>query len=239
MKDHICHPISGPALVGYLLVFHKITGCFLAPSCRTLAVLLRQTSQMTIAQDTWAALGKDAGSAVIATVMRASLVQGERRTIAYFAWPNRDAIIQGPERKYAAISAADLMASEGDAYASRKDDEEWKQVRLTPNLSLQCVHMPPFGRLVTRLCRICTMEVLQDQQCHESTCFRLRKNGQRASACVQGSDVAVQKRLPLMIEPCKAMPAAGNLRFNNTTVQSVQWQLHAGWTLYHLNACGT
>lgn len=54
--------------------------------------------------------------------------QGERRTIAYFAWPNRDAIIQGPAKKYPAIYAADLMASEGNAYASRKDDDTWKEV---------------------------------------------------------------------------------------------------------------
>ncbi|KAK9785768.1 hypothetical protein WJX73_000838 [Symbiochloris irregularis] len=54
--------------------------------------------------------------------------EGERRTIAYFAWPNRDAIIQGPQKKYAAISAADLLASEGNAYAARKDDETWKEV---------------------------------------------------------------------------------------------------------------
>ena len=55
-------------------------------------------------------------------------MQGERRTIAYFAWPHREAIIEGPQGKYPAISAADLLAAEGDAYASRKDDDTWKQV---------------------------------------------------------------------------------------------------------------
>ena len=58
------------------------------------------------------------------------MLQGERRTIAYFAWPNRDALIQGPEKKYPLISAADLMASEGNAYASRKNDDSWKEVRM-------------------------------------------------------------------------------------------------------------
>ena len=53
--------------------------------------------------------------------------QGTRYAIAYFASVQRSTVIVGPEGKYPAATAGELIAAEGAQYQTVRDDKTWQE----------------------------------------------------------------------------------------------------------------